>query len=37
MEGQYIVKNLLIISAAFVVGSTVRRRSEALPASDRGR
>ena len=37
MEGQYIVKNLLIISAALVVGSTVRRRTEALPASDRGR
>ena len=26
MEGQYIVKNLLIISAALVIGGTVRRR-----------
>lgn len=26
MEGQYIIKNLLIISAALVVGGTVRRR-----------
>ena len=26
LEGQYIVKNLLIISAAIVVGGTVRRR-----------
>ena len=25
MEGQYIIKNLLIISAALVVGGTVRR------------
>jgi hypothetical protein len=30
MEGQYIVKNLLIISAALVVGATVRRRSETI-------
>jgi uncharacterized membrane protein YkgB len=25
LEGQYIVKNLIIISAALVVGSTVRK------------
>ena len=31
MEGQYIVKNLVIISAALVVGGTVRER----PADDR--
>ncbi|MDD9953105.1 MAG: hypothetical protein OXR66_02110 [Candidatus Woesearchaeota archaeon] len=30
MEGQYIVKNLLIISAAMVVGSTVRRKKSRL-------
>jgi|SRR5690554_1513832 uncharacterized membrane protein YkgB len=30
MEGQYIVKNLLIISAALVVGGTVRRRKDSL-------
>jgi uncharacterized membrane protein YkgB len=29
MEGQYIIKNLLIISAALVVGGTVRRSDEA--------
>lgn len=28
MEGQYIIKNLLIISAALVVGGTVRKSSE---------
>jgi uncharacterized membrane protein YkgB len=28
MEGQYIVKNLMIISAAMVVGGTVRRKGE---------
>ena len=28
MEGQYIVKNLLIIAAALVIGGTVRQRSE---------
>jgi uncharacterized membrane protein YkgB len=28
MEGQYIIKNLLIISAALVVGGTVRRDDE---------
>lgn len=28
MEGQYIVKNLLIISAAMVIGGTVRARSD---------
>ncbi len=28
MEGQYIIKNLLIISAALVVGGTVRRSEE---------
>ena len=27
MEGQYIIKNLLIISAALVVGGTVRQRT----------
>ena len=32
MEGQYIIKNLLIISAALVVGGTVRRRTDKLPA-----
>ena len=26
LEGQYIVKNLIIISAALVVGSTVRNK-----------
>ncbi len=31
MEGQYIIKNLLIISAALVVGGTVRQRSRMLP------
>lgn len=30
MEGQYIVKNLVIIAAALVVGGTVRRRSDDL-------
>ena len=30
MEGQYIIKNLLIISAALVVGATVRRRTETV-------
>ena len=29
MEGQYIIKNLMIISAALVVGGTVRGRGEA--------
>ena len=29
MEGQYIIKNLLIISAALVVGGTVRRAKQA--------
>ncbi len=32
MEGQYIIKNLLIISAALVVGGTVRQRTR--PAAD---
>lgn len=31
LEGQYIVKNLLIISAALVVGGTVRRESAEGP------
>ncbi|MBW3534961.1 MAG: hypothetical protein KY453_07070 [Gemmatimonadetes bacterium] len=31
LEGQYIIKNLLIISAALVVGGTVRRREERVP------
>ena len=26
LEGQYIIKNLIIISAALVVGSTVRKK-----------
>lgn len=30
LEGQYIIKNLLIISAALVIGGTVRRKSETL-------
>jgi hypothetical protein len=28
MEGQYIIKNLLIISAALVVGGTVNKREK---------
>ena len=28
LEGQYIIKNLLIISAALVIGGTVRKRSD---------
>ncbi len=28
MEGQYIIKNLMIISAALVVGGTLRRRAD---------
>ncbi len=28
MEGQYIIKNLMIISAALIVGGTVRRNEE---------
>jgi uncharacterized membrane protein YphA (DoxX/SURF4 family) len=31
MEGQYIIKNLLIISAALVVGGTVRRTGPDVP------
>jgi len=34
MEGQYIVKNLLIISAALVVGGTVREREESSDSPD---
>ena len=30
LEGQYIIKNLLIISAALVIGGTVRRRTDQL-------
>lgn len=30
MEGQYIIKNLLIIAAALVVGGTVRRKDDNL-------
>ena len=30
MEGQYIIKNLMIISAALVVGGTVREGDESL-------
>lgn len=30
LEGQYIIKNLVLISAALVIGATVRRRSEAI-------
>ncbi|MPZ18469.1 MAG: hypothetical protein GEV06_11225 [Luteitalea sp.] len=33
MEGQYIIKNLLIISAALVVGGTVRERPKTSLAS----
>jgi uncharacterized membrane protein YkgB len=38
LEGQYIVKNLLIISAAMVVGGTVRpaRRSEPMAVAAKG-
>ena len=32
MEGQYIIKNLLIISAALAIGGTVRRASGPLAA-----
>ena len=28
LEGQYIIKNLILISAAIVVGGTVRMKSE---------
>ncbi|MEZ6233511.1 MAG: hypothetical protein R3B68_04920 [Phycisphaerales bacterium] len=30
LEGQYIIKNLVLISAALVIGATVRRKSEAI-------
>jgi len=30
LEGQYIIKNLVIISAAIVIGSTVRSRSDVV-------
>lgn len=30
LEGQYIIKNLMIISAALVVGGTVRKRNEVI-------
>ena len=30
MEGQYIIKNLIIISAALVIGGTVRQRGDAM-------
>ena len=34
LEGQYVIKNLLIISAALVIGSTVRQRPDRVrPAS----
>jgi uncharacterized membrane protein YphA (DoxX/SURF4 family) len=33
MEGQYIIKNLLIISAALVIGGTVRPRGEPTEAA----
>ncbi len=36
MEGQYIIKNLLILSAALVVGGTVRSRSRAAEAAGSG-
>lgn len=36
IEGQYIIKNLLIISAALVVGGTVRQSAE-VPAHGDGR
>lgn len=31
IEGQYIIKNVVLISAALVIGSTVRRRSLLIP------
>jgi uncharacterized membrane protein YkgB len=34
MEGQYIIKNLVIISAALVVGGTVRQRHDRQQASE---
>ena len=34
MEGQYIIKNLMIISAALVVGGTVRRGPGGQPHQD---
>jgi len=34
MEGQYIVKNIVIVSAALVIGSRVRREGQGI--SDRG-
>lgn len=34
LEGQYIVKNLLIISAALVVGGSVRRRHADTPRAE---
>ena len=36
MEGQYIIKNLLIISAALAVGGTVRRHGAGCPLAGRG-
>jgi hypothetical protein len=33
MEGQYIIKNLLIISAAMVLGGTVRHPARHLRAA----
>jgi uncharacterized membrane protein YkgB len=32
LEGQYIIKNLVLIAAAIVVGGTVNRRTDALPS-----
>lgn len=30
LEGQYIIKNIILVSAGIVIGSTVRRKQEAL-------
>jgi uncharacterized membrane protein YkgB len=37
LEGQYIIKNLVLIAAAIVVGGTVREKSTATIAHMRGR
>lgn len=33
-DGEFVVKNLVLLSAGMAVGSTVRRRQEELPADD---
>ena len=35
-EGEFVVKNLVLISGALVVGSTVRRRERRATASEKG-